>query len=253
MKVTTKFYKLVVDDIPVYVGYTNRGLNDRLVEHLFFKDIPKTTEIILLEEITTNVQLNLEDVYDKARYVSNKEAEWVDKVGTQTSKYQKALGGGNTVWGSLKHFIRVFSNENIAELPDEVIEDLYSTFISLRDRAKEFISDTRPGEQIRLENFIRHTREIEQNKAYDFINSTRDSEYTRVNSFINRTKEHSYPILIKGTKDDEERYAKNLIRTATEPDKMRAANFIGSTREKERSRVMSFISHTNDDTRGGLL
>lgn len=253
MKVTTKFYKLVVDNVPVYVGYTNRGLNDRLVEHLFFKDIPKTTEIILLEEITINVKLNLEDVYSKADYISNKEADWVSKVGTQASKYQKALGGGSTVWGSLKHFVRMFSNDEMTMLSDNVIEGLYSEFIKLRDRAKEFISDTRPVEQIRLENFIRHTRDVEQSKMYDFINSTRDSEYTRVNSFINRTKEHSYPTLIKGTKDDEARYAKNLIRTATELGMSRATNFIGSTKEKERSRVMSFISHTNDNTRGGLI
>jgi len=107
-KIKSRFYVIYGDGVPIYVGYTNRTVKQRFLEHKRDKDFFDFDEVKVEELKKDELDLDFSWDYDiiesEADEVSKKEAELVKKFGTQDSEFQKADGGGE-VWTHIKYFV----------------------------------------------------------------------------------------------------------------------------------------------------
>lgn len=106
--IKSKFYLIRGDGEPIYVGFTNRPIKQRFAEHKADKDFSDYEKVTIekLDELDYEFTWNEDILYKNANEVSIRENQLIIKYGTQDSKYQKAIGGGQ-VWTYEKWFVRV--------------------------------------------------------------------------------------------------------------------------------------------------
>lgn len=97
--IKSKFYLIRGDDEPICVGFTNRPIKQRFTEHRADKDFSGYANITVekLDELDYEFTWDEGILYKNANEVSVREAQLVLEYGTQDSKYQKEIGGGQ-VW-----------------------------------------------------------------------------------------------------------------------------------------------------------
>ena len=105
--IKSKFYLIRGDGEPIYIGFTNRPIKQRFTEHKADKDFSGYEKVTIekLDELNYEFTWNEDILYKNANEVSVRENQLIIEYGTQNSKYQKAIGGGQ-VWTYEKWFVR---------------------------------------------------------------------------------------------------------------------------------------------------
>jgi len=187
-KITSRFYVIYGDGIPIYVGYTNRTVKQRFKEHKISKDFSDFDEVRVEElkkdELDFNFSWDYSIIESEANEVSKKEAKLVEKFGTQDSEFQKADGGGE-VWNNIKHF--VLSNQNNPNFTGMSTSDIKRTL----DKDKlvstwlhSFVSSQRPGKEVWLSNFIGNQRPNKEIWLSHFVSNQRPVKEVWLSSFV---------------------------------------------------------------------
>ena len=206
-KITSRFYMIYGDGIPIYVGYTNRTVKQRFAEHQRDKDFEQY-ENVKVEELKDE-KLSFDFTWDyiktckNADLVSKREAELVNKYNTQCTEYQKATGGGQT-WASEKSFVK--SNRNNPKFTGMTASQLKDCLgarkreqVWLRNFVgnmkpeekiwlKNFVSNANPTEQVWLSGFIRHMEPQEQVWLSHFVSHMKPQEHLWLSDFVNHMK-----------------------------------------------------------------
>lgn len=220
-QIVSKFYLITVENTPIYVGFTNRDIATRFREHKHDKELPENAKIQEIDRLVYDFSWDVTTVNNNAKEVSDREAELIEKYGTQDSEYQKAIGGGQ-VWNEIKHFTIINREDPFWQsMPEDIIletiEKLKAKKVRLEGtirqtkitsrlesviwstkttvRMENVINGTNNGRRLksvidntkmcqRLENVVRHTRG--NTRINNIINHTRNT--IRLGNVINNTK-----------------------------------------------------------------
>ena len=140
--IISKFYVIKINDTPIYVGFTNRTLKQRLREHKIFKNIPEDATITEIFRKEYNFSWDIEKVYSNAKEVSDLEAGFIKKYQTQSSEYQKAIGGGQ-VWTEIKGFVHTHKNDMFwKSIPDDIVIETINDIERKKVRTKHIVGHT---------------------------------------------------------------------------------------------------------------
>ena len=168
-QIVSRFYLITLDDSPVYIGFTNRDIATRFREHQHDKDLPDSAIVQEIDTLVYDFTWDVATVNNNAKEVSDREAELIEKYGTQDSIYQKSLGGGQ-VWNEIKHFVVINREDPFWQsMPEDVI-------LATIEKIK--------AKKVRLTNVINHTRTT--NRIEHLINDTKNT--IRLENVINHTK-----------------------------------------------------------------
>lgn len=202
--IKSKFYLIRGDEKPIYVGFTNRPIKQRFLEHKAGKDFSDYEEVTIekIDELNYEFTWNEDTLYKNANEVSVREARLIIKYGTQDSRYQKAVGGG-VVWSYEKYFVRTnkynpkFRGMSGAEI-EEWIELESDRLKKLRNyinhtipnylrKQKGYIDSTIPSYLTKQKTYIRNTMSIYLTKQKSYIGLTIPSYLTKQKGYINHT------------------------------------------------------------------
>lgn len=148
-KIVSRFYVIDIDNRHIYVGFTNRSVEQRFNEHKVAKDLPDSATIREIDKLEFDFSWDVDTVRRNAKLVSDREAELVEKFETQESEYQKAIGGG-TVWTHIKHFIMTNKdNPKWEGISENTILAVIEEICRRKLRLTNVIGDTRQLTRIR--------------------------------------------------------------------------------------------------------
>lgn len=202
----SNFYLIKVDNTPVYIGYTNRNIKTRFIEHLHDKDFGDgevTQESLGSMSFDFTWVINLINQY--AKEVSTRENELITEYGTGDSIWQKGVNGqvGGQAWADVKNFaLTNKDNPKFAGVDEADIVELIayqkrvkyelqnvigSTIPKESRRLKDVIGNTKHKEHIRLKNVIGHTMPAETRRLKSVISNTIPKETQRLQSVIGHT------------------------------------------------------------------
>jgi len=192
-KITSRFYVIYGDGIPIYVGYTNRTVKQRFREHKISKDFSYfdgvRVEELKKEKLVYEFTWDYEQTCKNADEVSLREGQLVQKFGTQDSIYQKADGGGQT-WASEKWFVR--SNKDNPKFIGMSTSDIKR----LLDRDKRvgvwlstFVGSQLPDDKRWIRSFVYHQKDVEERWINSFVIGQRSTKEIWINSFVSTQKE----------------------------------------------------------------
>lgn len=154
-QIISRFYLIIIDNKPVYIGLTNRPIKVRFTEHKHAKELPDNARVQEIDKLVYDFTWDVAVVNKNAREVSNREPELIEQYNTQASEYQKKIGGG-TVWAEIKHFV-AFNKEDPfwKGISEGIILEMIEITRTKKQRLKNVINGTKSTQ--RLENVINHT------------------------------------------------------------------------------------------------
>ena len=219
-KIRSRFYVIYGDGKPIYVGYTNRTIHQRFVEHKRSKDFSDYDEVRVEElkkdELDLDFSWDYSIIENEADKVSKKEAELVKKFGTQDSEFQKADGGGE-VWTHIKYF--VLSNKDNPKYNKMNGREIHEY---LKDRKKEIVI---------LDSLVGRIKHPSKVILEDFINHIEYPNKVILKSFISRVQYPSKVIL------------KNFIKNVEYPSKVILNSFVGRFQYPSKVILDHFVGH----------
>lgn len=262
--IKSKFYLIRGDGEPIYVGFTNRPIKQRFLEHKAGKDFSGYEKVTIekIDESDYEFTWDEDILYKNANEVSLREAELVLEYGTQDSKYQKAVGGG-VVWSYEKWFVRNNRDnpkflgmsgveiEEYVKLENDRIKKLWHyishTIPSPMRKQKDYISGTIPSYLIKQKNYIGNTIPSYLSEQKHYINSTipiyltKQKTYIRgtISSYLRKQKDyirHTTPSYLRKQKC----YISNTIPSYL----IKQKNYIGHTMPSHLIKQKSYIGHT---------
>ena len=179
-RITSRFYVIYGDGVPIYVGYTNRTVKQRFKEHKEDKDFSDYEEVhveeLKEEKLVYEFTWDYGQTCKNADEVSLREGQLVQKYSTQDSIYQKAIGGGQT-WASEKWFVK--SNKD-----NPKFLGMSGTQIKYRIKAEKeiqvdigsFVSNMKPQYQVDIGNFVYDMKPQYQVDIGNFVNNMREKK-----------------------------------------------------------------------------
>lgn len=191
-KITSRFYVIYGDYVPIYVGYTNRTVKQRFKEHKEDKDFSEYENVEVKELIDEKLNFNFTWDYEKtcknADEVSLRESQLVQKYGTQDSIFQKADGGGQT-WAAEKGFVK--NNKDNPRFTGmsgaEIKEYLSNTRVSER-WLYSFVGNINPVEKVWIGHFVSTMVSPEEQWLHGFISTMVPVEKRWIVDFVNHMK-----------------------------------------------------------------
>lgn len=250
-KIISRFYVITLNKKPVYVGYTNRPIEQRFNEHKRDKDFGK-----IQPEIEQIAQLEYEFTWDTnkidqyANEVNDKECELIKQYHTQNSKYQKANGGGQN-WANIKYFVNTnHNNPKFFNMPEsdilKRIENEHNInkylmgFQKVNTDAsiymKHFIQNIYNPPTQYMMSFITNMNNPATLYIHDYIHSMNDPTSQYMQSFI---KNMHNPVML---------YITNYINSIQEPSYQYMSSFITNIHNPPTQYMMSFITHMKNPT-----
>lgn len=249
-KIKSKFYVIYGDGKPIYVGFTNRTVRQRFLEHKKSKDFSDYDEVKVKElkedELDFDFTWDYSVVESEANKVSKKEAELVKKFGTQDSEFQKANGGG-TVWTHTKYF--VLSNQNNPKYKGMSESEIYEY---LENRKKEmrilgsFIGNMRYPSTNILSGFMEGVNYPSRSILKNFISHANYPSKDILGGFISRVNYTSKGILgnfIGGVNYPSKIILKHFTRYVNYPSKIILGNFISGVNHPSKAILHNFIGN----------
>jgi len=248
--IKSKFYLIKGNDAPIYVGFTNRPIKQRFAEHKADKDFSDYEKVTIekLDELDYDFTWNEDILYKNANEVSLREAQLVLEYGTQDSKYQKAIGGGQ-VWNYEKWFVRTNKDnpkfvemsgdeiEKYVELENDRIQKLHNYVARTEPiyliKQKSYISNTMPSYLIKQKSYIGLTVPIYFTKQKNYINDTIPSYLRKQKNYISNTIPaylNRQKIYIKDTIPSYLREQKNYINDTIPSYLRKQKNYIHNTK-----------------------
>ena len=221
--------------MPIYVGYTNRTVRQRFMEHKRDKGFSDYGNVevkeLVDEKLCFDFTWNYEQTCKNADEVSLREGQLVQKFGTQDSIYQKADGGGQT-WASEKWFVKSnkdnprFTGMSGAEIKSCLKEEkVVTTWLG------NFVSAMRPVEEVWLHSFFRHMIPAEEVWLNNFVSHMRPAEEVWINNFVGNMK------------PAEEVWLNNFVSTMRPAEEVWINSFVGNMRPAEEVWLNNFVNH----------
>jgi len=188
-KITSRFYVIYGDNVPIYVGYTNRTVKQRFSEHKISKDF-SGYEDVHVEELKKE-KLVYEFTWDygqtckNADEVSLREGQLVQKFGTQDSIFQKAIGGGQT-WASEKGFVKFNRNSpKFMGMTGTQIKDRIEAEKEVQVDISNFVNDMKPQYQVDIGSFVKDMKPQYQADISNFVNDMQPQYQIDIRHFVN--------------------------------------------------------------------
>ena len=238
-KIISIFYVIYGDDTPIYVGYTNRTIKQRLKEHQNDKDFSSYSKVEIKEvdRLEFDFTWDMIQVNDNAKQVSDRESELIAEYGTSNSVYQKGLGAiqGGQTWVSVKSFIH--NNKNNPKYRGMDSKELLAYLDRYRKRISKlrgFINRYRDLRLDKLRNFITNYHDIRLDKLNHFISHYQDYRINKLSNFISRYQD---PRLIK---------ISNFISHYQNHRVQKLSSFISNYKDCRLTKLSGFISHYKD-------
>jgi len=191
-KITSKFYVIYGDGIPIYVGYTNRAVKQRFREHKEDKDFSDYEEVhveeLKEEKLVYDFTWNYDQTCKNADEVSLREGQLVQEYNTQDSCYQKADGGGQT-WASEKWFIKSNKdNPKFLGMSSEQIKNRIKLEKEVQVDIGSFVSHMKSQYQVDIGHFVSNMNPQYQTDIGSFVNSMKSQYQTDISNSVNDMK-----------------------------------------------------------------
>ncbi|AUV60200.1 hypothetical protein [Lactobacillus phage Semele] len=191
-KITSRFYVIYGDYVPIYVGYTNRTVKQRFKEHKEDKDFTDYASVEVKELINEKIDFDFtwdyEQTCQNADKVSLREGQLVQQYGTQDSEYQRASNGGQT-WAAEKGFVKCnkdnprFTGMSGAEIKACLKEEkVVATWLG------HFVWGMKPVEEVWLSNFINGIKPAEERWLHSFVSNMKPTEKVWLSNFVGTMK-----------------------------------------------------------------
>lgn len=219
--IKSKFYLIRGDGEPIYVGFTNRPIKQRFLEHRAGKNFSDYDEITIekLAELDYEFTWDEDILYENANEVSSYEARLVLEYGTQDSKFQKAIGGGQ-VWSYEKWFVRTNKdNPKFVGMSGTQIEEWIGDERAIDRYLKNFVNRMMDLVDIYLGSFVNHMKDPVDRYLSDFVGHMYDPVDVYLGSFVGTMKD---PIDV---------YLGNFVNHMHEPADQYLINFVGSMKK----------------------
>lgn len=247
LKIKSKFYVIMGDSNPIYVGYTNRTVRQRFKEHLRNKDFSKYNFVKVSElsdyEVDFNFTWDYFIIQKDADIVSNVEEYLINKFGTQDSPYQMIINGGQN-WNDIKHFVlnnkgnpkfRGMSGSEIKKY----LEDTQNLFKFIR----RFVSRMVSPEKESLKNMVRNMFSPEEISLTDFAGSMISPDKKLLSSFvlnITSPEENSLVTFVGSMIKPEERSLKSFTNNMIPQEESSLHSFIRTMIKSEEESLSNF-------------
>lgn len=258
MKLTSNFYLIKGDNKPIYIGYTNNPIQQRFTEHKHDKDFSQyhSLSIELLKSLEFNVTWDLSLVQKQADVVDQIEQQFINQYHTQSSPYQKAIGGGQT-WSNVKHFVRVnINNPKFTNKSDDDIQRYLDTYQNHYHYLFNFcrtIKNNPKNEYLR--NFTTSIRFNNSQYLRSFISNLRSPNSAYLQTFTNTIFDPKNKYLDNFTKTIHDPSTDYLLHFTKiiEPKNQYLISFITSIKDPNTKYLESFIKHIDSPKTNYLL
>ena len=248
-KIISRFYVIYGDEVPIYVGYTNRTVKQRFKEHQKDKDFSSYSKVEVKEvdRLEFDFTWNTSIVDSNAKSVSNKETALIKEYNTQDSKYQKGRNAllGGAVWSDTKHFIRFNrNNPKFTGLSDTEVISYLNTYRAQVVKLHNFIGSYRDPRRDKIHSFISHYRDPRELKLSTFIKDYKDPRETKLRDFIKDYKDYRVDKLkafIGNYRDPRELKLSTFIKDYKDPRQQKLKNFIIRYKDPRVSKISNFI------------
>lgn len=200
--IKSRFYLIRGDGKPIYVGFTNRPIKQRFAEHKTSKNFSDYKKVTVEEIDRLDYAFTWDEdvLYKNANEVSVREAQLILEYGTQDSKYQKSIGGGQ-VWTYEKWFVRTNKdNPKFLGMTSEEVEEYLKEDRDIKRYMGSFISNMQLPERQYMNNFISSMEYPVKMYLRSFVNHMEDPVKTYLGDFI---KDMELP---------EKQYMKNFVK-----------------------------------------
>lgn len=193
-KITSRFYVIYGDGIPIYVGYTNRTVRQRFSEHKKAKDFSDFDEVrvteLKKEKLVYNFTWDYEQTCKNADEVSLREGQLVQEYGTQKSEYQRAFAGGQT-WASEKGFVKSNKdNPKFRGMTGTQIKDRIEAEKEVQVDITNFVSNMKPQYQVDISDFVSTMKPQYQVDIGHFVSDMKPQYQIDIGSFVSNMKPH---------------------------------------------------------------
>lgn len=271
---TAIFYEILVDDKPVYVGYTNRSIRERFNEHLRDKEFDSDNVTIkFLDKLSFDFTWDYNVISKYADLVSQKETDLIIQEKTSQSHYQKGFNNkkGGTTWTHIKWFVKTnrnnpkFQNLSEKEILHEIdqynVDKKYlSHFIDHMqdpDRAylSGFVSHMKNPDRAYLLNFVTSMKNPDRVYLSNFINNMQDPDRTYLSHFIEHMKDPDRAYLsnfVNSMKNPDRVYLSHFVNHMQNPDRIYLAQFVNSMKNPDKVYLSSFVNHMQEPDRAYL-
>lgn len=237
--IISKFYLIRGDGRPIYVGFTNRTIQQRFTEHKYEKDFSEysTVTVELIDEISYNFTWDEKVLYSNANEVSLHEEQLVDKYGTQNSPYQKAMGGGQ-VWSYEKWFVHNNKgNPKFINMSGSDIERYIEEEHEIDSYMEKFIGNMREPAETYIEHFIDSMVDPVEVFMKNFVGNMSDPVDIYMKNFVNDFSDpvNSYmKSFVNNMQDPVVSYMSNFINHMEDPVETYMRSFVGNMSIKEK-------------------
>lgn len=236
--ITSTFYRILIDNKPVYVGYTNRSIKERFKEHLTDKEFDSgNVTVEQIDKLEFEFTWDYTKILEYAEIVSQKETELINEQNTGESTYQKGLNGkiGGSTWTNIKWFVKTNKdNPKYKNLPEDEILLKIDKYRSDKKYLNGFISDMIDPSKLYLKHFINYMNNPDQIYLKSFIHNMNNQDVVYLRHFISN--------MISNDK----RYIKDFIYHMIDPDKRYLQNCIIDMINPDKKYLRAFINHMTD-------
>jgi len=222
--IISKFYLIRGERRPIYVGFTNRTIQQRFTEHKYEKDFSEysTVTVELIDEISYNFTWDEKVLYSNANEVSLHEEQLVDKYGTQNSPYQKAMGGGQ-VWSYEKWFVHNNNgNPKFINMSGSDIESYIEEEHEIDIYMENFVGDMLDPATVYMKNFVNNMSDPVSVYMANFVNHMEDPVDTYLRTFVNNMI------------DPVPRYMRDFVHHMEDPVESYMRNFVNHMEKKDK-------------------
>lgn len=272
--IKSKLYLIRGDGNPIYVGFTNRPIKQRFTEHKADKDFSGYSNITIekLDELDYEFTWDEDILYRNANEVSVREAQLVLDYGTQDSKYQRAIGGGQ-VWNYEKWFVSTNKdNPKFRGMSSSAIEEYIQSEHDVSIYMCSFVSNmeleeekylhnfvkllTNSREEVYLKSFVGHmSNSYEEQYLSNFVAHIIPQEYQYLYSFVGKLVSSEEQYLRNFTRqlvDPNEEYIKSIVKHLYSSDELIGQyynNFVSNMREPEEEYLRNFITNLKESSK----
>ena len=264
-KIRSRFYVIYGDNVPIYVGYTNRTVKQRFAEHKRSKDFSDydTVEVKELkdQELSFDFTWDLNVINGNADIVSKREMSLIQQFNTQNSCFQKAFGGGQN-WNDIKHFVSFnkdnpkFKGMSASEIKKYLNRQkkmmvMFGNFIgkihrSFEDGLRNFVGEIRRSFENNLNCFVGHIKrsfEEDLNCFVGVINRPFKDDLKHFIGHIHRPFENNLNCFIKNIHRPFEGDLSNFVNNIHRPFEINLSSFVGGIKRPFEEDLYSFINH----------
>ena len=239
LKIKSKFYVIMGDSKPIYVGYTNRTVGQRFKEHLRNKDFSKYNFVKVSElsdyEADFNFTWDYFIIQKDADIVSNVEEYLINKFGTQDSPYQMIINGGQN-WNDIKHFVlNNKGNPKFRGMSGSEIEKYLKSEQKCIKFLGHFVSDMIFPEEVFLQSFVSSMKYPEDSFLNSFVRDLIFPEEVFLQSFVSSMKYPEDSFLndfVKDMKYPEETFLQSFVNCIIPTENLFLSNFINHMKER---------------------